>query len=170
MLDFQSKIFNISNNRQFNKLALQIFHYQATENPTYKEYLQYLGTDINKISDISKIPFLPIEFFKNHKIISGNKDYTKIFYSSGTTSSMRSKHYINDLQIYETSFTKTFEHFYGNIDKYCILALLPNYLENESSSLIYMTDYLIKKSGNKNSGFYLNNTDELIEKLIFLNK
>jgi len=170
MIDFRNKIFNISNREQFNDITLQAFRYQAIKNPIYSQYLRYLDTKVNKISEISEIPFLPIDFFKTHKVITNDIGYKKIFYSSGTTNSIRSKHYISDLSIYETSFVKTFEYFYGDIANYCILALLPTYLENESSSLVYMADYMIKKSKNEHSGFYLNNTDDLVKKLHNLNK
>ncbi|MDA3780538.1 MAG: acyltransferase [Bacteroidales bacterium] len=169
MIEFKNKIFNISKQKQFKELAMQVFHYQAKNNSVYNKYLDYLNTAIHKITEISDIPFLPLDFFKTHKIITGNKEYQKIFYSSGTTNSNRSKHYINDLDVYETSFIKTFEYFYGKAENYCILALLPTYLENESSSLVYMTNYLIKKSENEHSGFYLNNTEDLVEKLKLLN-
>ena len=164
------EIFNIENEEQFNELALRIFQYQAENNEVYKEYLFHLGTNISKVDSIYKIPFLPIEFFKTHQIITGDNEPVKTFFSSGTTGMERSNHYITDISIYEQSFVNGFEKQYGDIKDYCILALLPTYLENESSSLVYMVDYLIKKSKNSDSGFYLDNKLELIEKLSFLEK
>ncbi|MCG8410596.1 MAG: acyltransferase [Bacteroidales bacterium] len=159
------KIFSIKTPEQFNEIALRIFAFQAQNNPVYKEYLFHLGTEISSVDSYLKIPFLPIEFFKTHKIITGNNNIEKTFFSSGTTGMQRSNHHICDLSIYEQSFLKAFEQQYGKPDDYCILALLPTYLENESSSLVYMVNKLINESKNSNSGFYLNNTEDLITKL-----
>lgn len=164
------EIFNIQHDEQFSQLALRIFNYQAENNPVYKEYLFHLGTNISEVDSIYKIPFLPIEFFKTHKVVSGKQKIQKTFYSSGTTGMDRSNHHIADLSIYEQSFLQGFENHYGNIKDYCVLALLPTYLENESSSLVYMADALIQKSGNAHSGFYLHNISELVEKLSILEK
>lgn len=167
MLPFNpEEIFDIENENQFNDFALKVFNYQAENNPVYKEFLFYLGVRVSSIDFYQNIPFLPIEFFKSHQILSGAADYKMIFYSSGTTGSKRSRHYIKDLALYETSFLKTFSRFYGDVDEYCILALLPTYLENESSSLVYMVDQLIQKSGHPESGFYLNSIEELAQKLV----
>ncbi len=117
------------------------------------------------ITALHHIPFLPIEFFKSHQLISGEAPVQEIFTSSGTTGMVQSKHYVTDLKIYEESYRKAFELFYGNIDDYCILALLPSYLERDGSSLIYMADDLIKQSKHPDSGFYLNNYEELLVKL-----
>ncbi len=166
MYPFQpEKVFKIDNENQFNKFALDLFNYQAENNPVYHEYLYLLGINTSSVDSYQKIPFLPIEFFKSHKVISGNKDYEKVFYSSGTTGETRSKHYIKNIQLYENSFFTAFRRFYGAIKQYCVLALLPTYLENESSSLVYMVDHLIKKSTHPESGFYLNNIEALASKL-----
>ena len=164
------KIFDIKSDDQFNEIALRIFNYQAENNAVYKEYLFHLGTNISSINSINEIPFLPIEFFKTHSVITGENKPVKTFFSSGTTGMERSNHHLTDINIYEQSFVKGFENQYGNISDYCILALLPTYLENESSSLVYMVNHLIKKSGNPHSGFYLNNILDLVEKLTFLEK
>ena len=156
-------IFNINSDKEFNEIALQIFHYQAKNNVVYKEYLNYLNTDVNKIESIDRIPFMPIEFFKTHKIITDNLETTKIFKSSGTGFSGRSSHYVSDIKLYEQSFNEGFKYFYGNIKDYCILGLLPSYVENGDSSLIYMVESLIKQSENTESGLYLNNYNELIK-------
>lgn len=145
---------------------MAIFRYQAVENEVYCQYIKALKVNVDKITEPEQIPFLPIEFFKTHEIITIPIAIgSKIFTSSGTTGSIQSKHYVNDIRIYEKSYRKGFEHFYGNIEEYCILALLPSYLEREGSSLIYMMDDLIKKSKHPQSGFYLNNYDELLLKL-----
>ncbi len=163
------EIFSITNEREFNELALRIFNYQAENNKVYKEYLFHLGTNVAAINHIEDIPFLPIEFFKSHKVITGEQEPIKTFYSSGTTGSDRSNHLITDISVYETSFSKSFEKHYGKIEDQCILALLPTYLENESSSLVYMVDHLIQNSNHPDSGFYLNNIDDLASKLKKLN-
>ncbi len=155
------KIFKIEHERQFNDFALKIFNYQAEKNLVYKEFLFHLGVNLSSVDNYKNIPFLPIEFFKTHKVISGNQDYKKIFYSSGTTGKSRSKHYLKNITLYENSFMSAFSRFYGDIKDYCVLALLPTYLENDSSSLVYMVDQLIQKSTHPESGFYLNNIEAL---------
>ncbi|HSH53177.1 MAG TPA: hypothetical protein VK982_15740, partial [Bacteroidales bacterium] len=126
------EIFEIENEGQFNGLALKIFNFQAENNPVYRDYLYHLGVNISSVDSYKNIPFLPIEFFKSHKVISGDQDYKKIFYSSGTTGETRSKHYIKKIQLYENNFSTIFSRFYGNIKNYCVLALLPTYLENKN--------------------------------------
>lgn len=163
------EIFSIRSNDQFNDIALRIFNHQAQNNPVYKKYLFHLGTKVSTINSIEKIPFLPIEFFKTHKVITGTNKPVKTFFSSGTTG-IKSNHHITDITVYEKSFENAFKKFYGNIKDFCILALLPTYLENESSSLVYMVDHFIKASENEESGFYLNNISELGQKLQYLDK
>lgn len=164
------KIFSIKTDKEFEKISLEVFKYQYNNNIVYKTYVDNLNIDIKKIEVIEKIPFLPIEFFKTKKVISGNfEKYDKIFLSSGTNGMQQSKHYVTDIEIYEQSFMKCFELFYGKISNYSIFALLPSYLEREGSSLIYMVDFLIKKTKHR-SGFFLYNYDELIENLIFNEK
>ncbi len=163
-----NNIFNIHNFGDFEKLSLDIFQFQAKNNETYSAYLNHLGIDIDTINNLHQIPFLPIQFFKSHKILSSKEDIQQIFLSSGTTGNTQSKHYVSDLNIYKKSFEKGFEYFYGAITEYTVLALLPSYLERKESSLIYMTNGLIKNSGNPKSGFYLNNLDELYKNLVEL--
>ncbi|MBA3706668.1 MAG: acyl transferase [Bacteroidetes bacterium] len=171
-------IFNIKNFSEFKQLALQVFKYQSVNNGIYSQYLKGLNINVDALTELEQIPFLPIEFFKIHQITTNNPVRTdvhsggqqsatsnQIFTSSGTTGSVQSKHYVNDISVYETSYRKAFELFYGDIEEYSILALLPSYLEREGSSLIYMADDLIKKSKHPQSGFYLDNYDELIEVL-----
>lgn len=154
------KIFS-DDNFNFEEIALQLFKFQYTHNLVYKQFADYLRINVSNVQTVQQIPFLPIEFFKTHRIISSNAKPQKIFESSGTTGQITSKHMVTDLKLYEESFEKGFEQFYGNIEDWTILALLPSYLERDTSSLVYMVDDLIKKSKNPNSGFFLNNLDEL---------
>lgn len=165
---FRNRIFNIGSSKEFELLALEIFQYQAKNNRFYKQFLTVLNFDTALVKKITDIPFLPIDFFKRFEIITGTYQPQEIFLSSGTTGIKQSKHFVADVSIYETSYSKSFEQFYGTIEDYVFLALLPSYLEREGSSLIYMVNDLIKKSNNENSGFYLNNIDELAAKLNML--
>ncbi|HNF31775.1 MAG TPA: acyl transferase, partial [Bacteroidia bacterium] len=117
-----------------------------------------------KIDSISKIPFLPISFFKTKKVVTGNIDSSAIVFSSSrTTGTEPSLHYVSDISLYEKAFTQAFNHFYTSTDQWCILALLPSYLEREGSSLVYMCQHLVEKTGKKNSGFYLNDFRKLAD-------
>lgn len=149
----------------FLEKSLAVFRFQAENNPVYKEYLNGIGCDINRVDSLEKIPFLPISFFKTHKVIADKNEPKKIFLSSRTTGNVPSKHFVTDISVYEMAFRKGFEHFFGNIQDYTILALLPSYLEQENSSLVYMISDLIKQTNKKDSGFYLHNFDTLITKL-----
>ena len=161
-------IFSISNQKQFEKIALKTFRYQYENNRVYHEFCDYLKTEIHKIKTIQQIPFLPIQFFKSHAVLSNSNPIEATFSSSGTTGMITSKHLVADVSLYEDSYRNAFSQFYGNIEDYVVLALLPSYLEREGSSLIYMVDDLIKLSNNPNSGFYLHNHEDLIQKLIAL--
>jgi len=162
--ELASKIFLLQSDQEFNDLSLQIFRYQYFHNDVYRQYVNNLGIDHQAIDHYSGIPFLPIEFFKTHKIISG-KDTTvqMVFSSSGTSGSESSKHYISDLNLYEDSFLKGFELFYGPPAQYILLALLPSYLERKGSSLVYMAEKLIRATGHPDSGFYLKHSDQLVK-------
>ncbi len=161
-MNWNQKIFSITNNRAFNEVALEVFRYQAANNEVYKSYLQHLKCDIDNVNSIEAIPFLPISFFKSHKVVTGCQPAQITFTSSGTTGSATSKHFVADLLVYENSFKKGFEIFYGKITDCCVLALLPSYLERKGSSLIYMMEHLIADSKHSKSGFYLRNHEELI--------
>ena len=161
-------IFNIQSENDFKTMAFKVFNYQFENNSVYRSFCDLLYIHPSDITSIKDIPFLPIQFFKSHRVLSSSKPIEKIFSSSGTTGSDTSKHYVTDLSIYENSFQKGFEQFYGNIKDYVILALLPSYLEREGSSLIYMAEVLIKQSKHKESGFYLNNLTELKDLLLKL--
>ena len=147
----------------FEKRALRLFKEQSQKCLPYNQYLKLLKTDVESISSLAEIPFLPIQFFKTHSIIAKGKKPAIRFSSSGTTGMERSQHLVTDLSLYEYSFRTAFELFYGDIEKYRFIALLPSYLEREGSSLIYMCEDLIKRSKHPQSGFYLNNLDELSE-------
>ena len=151
------KIFDIKSINDFNELALDIFYYQSKNIPIYQKYLKQLKIDPFSIKNIDSIPFLPIRFFKSHKIANAKETYQQIFKSSGTTDSLRSKHYVTSLDLYEKSFVKAFENIYGPLQNHTILALLPSYLEQGESSLIYMVNHLIKNSS-KNSQYISTNT------------
>ena len=156
------QIFSIASESDFETLALQVFQYQYAHNHVYREYINHLKINTDEIKSYTDIPFLPIDFFKSHKVVTTTHKEDKVFTSSGTTGSIVSKHHIARLSIYEHSFQQAFENFYGNPSSFCILALLPSYLERGGSSLVYMCDQLIEQSQHPNSGFYLNNLDELI--------
>lgn len=160
----ENEIFNIKNEEDFDAVALKIFQYQYNQVTIYREFCNHLKIDFQDINSIQNIPFLPIEFFKTHHIISEGKKAEATFSSSGTTGKITSKHYITNLKLYEESFIKGFQLFYGNPEDWTILALLPSYLEREGSSLIYMVSSLIEKS-NASSGFFLHNVEALIEKI-----
>ncbi len=154
---------------EFEQVALEIFYYQAKNNPIYSAYLNFLGKKPSEVQGIDQIPFLPIELFKYHKIVT---EYFTLpdelfvrFRSSGTTGMVRSTHYIYNIELYERSFTRGFEYFYGDVKDYVILALLPTYLEREDSSLIYMVEGLMQLSGHKENGFYLYDYKKLYRRL-----
>lgn len=159
------QIFSIGNEREFNDIALAIFHQQAENCLVYKQYLNYLKIASKEIDHYTEIPFLPISFFKSHSVVSSSKPVAITFSSSGTTGQLPSKHLVQDLVIYETSYNKAFELFYGKANDYCILALLPSYLERDGSSLIYMADDLLKQSPHPLSGYFLHNHEELFQTL-----
>lgn len=164
--EFKAAVISLKENDQnFEPLALEIFRYQAEQNPIYKAFLKNLGVNPLKVSHLEKIPCLPISFFKSHKIVSGQIEIQHIFESSGTTGTQNSRHYISDLPFYEFLSLKSFEKIYGPVTDYHILALLPNYLERDSSSLVYMVKGFIYNSFSTDSGFYLDETGELLYRL-----
>ncbi len=151
---------------EFETKALRVFRYQAENNNVYNQYIKLLGIDIKSVTTIKQIPFLPISFFKYHKIITGLSDYEKVFLSSGTTQKVRSKHFVKDINLYIRSFTQGFKHFFGGISNYCLLALLPSYIEQGNSSLVFMIEHLIKLTGCPYSGFYLYDFEKLKESIL----
>jgi phenylacetate-coenzyme A ligase PaaK-like adenylate-forming protein len=161
-------IFTISSHKQFEKIALKVFRFQYENNLVYNEFCQFLKTDPHKVKSLQQIPFLPIQFFKSHAVVSNSNPIQETFTSSGTTGMITSKHLVTDVSLYEESYRRGFAEFYGNIEDYVVLALLPSYLEREGSSLIYMVKDLIELSNQADSGFYLNDHDALISKLVEL--
>jgi phenylacetate-coenzyme A ligase PaaK-like adenylate-forming protein len=149
-------------------MALKVFRYQYENNKVYKEFCDFLKTDVQKVKSLQQIPFLPIQFFKSHEVVSNTNEIQETFTSSGTTGMITSKHLVTDVSLYEQSYRQAFSQFYGNIEDYAVLALLPSYLERSGSSLIHMVKDLIELSNNEHSGFYLHNYNELITKLIEL--
>ncbi|WP_200974288.1 acyl transferase [Echinicola sp. 20G] len=150
----------------FEKLALDLFQFQAKENAIYRSYLEARGVDSKAVKKVEEIPFLPIQFFKKFPVVCGKKDDFSSFYSSsGTTGQITSKHFIWSEETYLKHAEKIFEDFYGDLRDYHILALLPAYLERKGSSLVAMADYFIEHSRSGDSGFYLYNYKALIEKL-----
>lgn len=162
------RIFSASESQDFENLALDVFHFQYQNCTVYQKFCDALDLDVNAVQALNNIPFLPVELFKKHQVVSFNGDPEIVFSSSGTTGSIRSTHYVYDLKLYEKSFLKSFRLFYGDPSDYCILALLPAYLEREGSSLVYMADQLIKASGHPLGGFHLNDLGVLNEKLKML--
>jgi len=158
-------VFSIKNEWQFNDIALQVFRYQAENCAVYKEFIAGLKIDPSRVTEVLQIPFLPIEFFKSHPVLSSAEPVEITFTSSGTTGITTSSHFVTDVSWYTESFRAAFKLFYGDIKNYTILALLPSYLEREGSSLICMADDLIKQSNNPDSGFFLYNHDELYDQL-----
>ena len=161
-------IFTISNQKQFEKIALKVFRFQYENNAVYRSFCELLKVEKGSVKSLQQIPFLPIQFFKSHDVLSSPEAIQETFTSSGTTGMITSKHLITDVTLYEESYRNAFSEFYGNIEDYAVLALLPSYLERSGSSLIYMVKDLIESSNNEHSGFYLHNYDELISKLIEL--
>ncbi len=155
---FQS-VFNISSSTNFEEKALAIFKHQLENNKVYGEYCRLIKR--TNPQSLKEIPFLPISFFKSHKVVSNTDEHKIIYTSSGTTGMVTSKHYVTDLEIYDSSLDKSFEITYGKHEDYVILALLPHYLERSGSSLVYMAQRWIEKSDHPSSGFYLNNIKEL---------
>lgn len=145
----------------FAGLALELFRFQYQHNAVYRKFCNTLNTDINSIDNIRKIPFLPISFFKSHVIKTTDFEPAVVFESSGTTKTINSKHYVKDIEIYKNCFLKTFSLFYGNPSDWCIIGLLPSYLERNNSSLVMMVNELIKQSKHPDSGFYLNEFEKL---------
>ncbi len=160
MAEFRNKIFDITT-QSFEKLSLDVFRFQYQNNLLYRSYVDELKIKINKVGSLAEIPFLPISFFKTHEIKTTSFEAEIIFESSGTTQTISSKHYVKDAGLYKESFTKGFEKFYGDIKDWCIIGLLPSYLERNNSSLVMMVDEMIRISSHTQSGFYLNEHEKL---------
>ena len=168
--NIRKQIFELQSPEGFEKLAMQIFRYQCEHNDVYRKFVLQLHRKVDEIKRPDQIPFLPIEFFKTQKVVCGSFDEEAIFTSSGTSQQLTSNHFVKDLKVYENSFHTTFKKMVGEPEKLTILALLPSYLERKGSSLIYMTDHLIKRSRFKESGFYRNEYEQLHKLLIKLKR
>lgn len=155
---------------EFESMALEVFRFQYRNNMVYNEFCTHLGKLPEAVNRWEDIPFLPIEFFKSKKVVCSGQEPEIVFLSSGTTGSITSKHHVASLDLYHQSYLTGFRQFYGAIEEYCVLALLPSYLERKGSSLIYMVDDLILKSGHVDSGFYLDNLSALRKKLLELDQ
>lgn len=165
----EDKIF-AARQENFSSIALEMFRFQYEQCNIYRQFCDALRIDVNKIDTVNKIPFLPISFFKTHTVQTTEFIPDAVFESSGTTTTVNSKHLVKDIALYRDSFLKAFELFYGNPAEGCILGLLPSYLERKNSSLVMMVDELIKQSNHPQSGFYLNEYDKLSSTLNELEK
>ena len=160
-IELEEKVFALNNEKDFASIALDVYHFQFNANPVYQDYCTVLGRTPDQVRALHDIPFLPISFFKSHRIETTSFNPELVFKSSGTTGAATSTHYVKHARIYRESFRKGFSLFYGDIRNYCILGLLPSYLERTESSLVYMVKQLVEDSGHRDSGFYLNNLDQL---------
>jgi hypothetical protein len=165
--EWHDKIFSVSG-AGFEPLALEIFHFQYKNNPVYRGYVNAIKASSPGINSIDEIPFLPISLFKSHEIKSGDFLPGAVFNSSGTSQTGQSTHHVKDISIYTDSFSRTFQKFYGQPSDWCILGLLPSYLERNDSSLVFMVDSLIRQSRHENSGFYLDDFEKLFNVLKLL--
>lgn len=163
---FKHSIFNLQDHGEFNEITLSLFRYQYKNNRIYKRFVDALGVSETKVYHPEQIPFLPVSFFKTHKIITGDFAEEMIFESSGTTGMDTSKHYIVDTDLYQRSFTKGLELFYGDLSQYAVFALLPSYLERNNSSLVYMVEKIMFQSNRAMGGFFLNELSELKQQLL----
>lgn len=158
-------IFDIKAEHDFLAASLKTFRYQYDYIEVYRKFVDYLKINPEEIESLDEIPFLPIEMFKNHQILNKNASTDLFFQSSGTTQMNLSKHFIADENIYQESIYKSFEQFIGKPEDFIFLGLLPSYLEKQNSSLIYMVDYLMKKSGKSENGYFLYNHEDLFRLL-----
>jgi len=167
MIAFPEKnLFAIDTPSQFEEQALAVFRFQYEHIPVYRNFVSLLGLSPERVTAVEQIPFLPVEFFKHHRVYLSTVDEPEvIFTSSGTTGQITSQHLVRHQALYTTSFMQAFRQFYGAPSDYCILALLPSYLERSGSSLVYMADHLIQQSGHPLSGFFLHNYDDLLRSI-----
>ncbi|MEE0960991.1 MAG: acyltransferase [Bacteroidales bacterium] len=161
MTPLKERIFTLESKEDFEECCLQVFKWQYECNAVYKKWCELLNRKPENTTQSNQIPFLPISFFRTHKVVSFSEEPKGFFMSSGTASSIRSRHWIRDYSTYERSFSLCFERFFGNVEQYCFIAILPNYQEQANSSLIYMIDHLVKSSRQKDSGFYPYDIDKV---------
>ncbi len=167
--EWNDKVFSVKA-AQFDRLALEIFAFQYTHNALYAQYADAVGRPPVKVNSIEEIPFLPIRFFKSHQVVTGSFVPEAVFESSGTTQTINSRHLVKSLDVYRQSFLQAFQLFYSAVSNWCIIGLLPSYLERSNSSLVVMADELIKQSGHPDSGFYLYEHEKLFNTLRELEK
>jgi phenylacetate-coenzyme A ligase PaaK-like adenylate-forming protein len=162
--ELEDKIFT-TEDTEFEGLALAVFQFQYKNNPLYRQYIDLLSLNPSLVTSINKIPFLPIEFFKTRRVATTDFSEEATFESSGTTQTTPSRHFIKDLSLYQRSFERSFQNVYGRVSDWCILGLLPAYLERANSSLVFMVNQLITQSRNEHSGFYLYEFEKLSQVL-----
>lgn len=167
--EWNDKVFSVTA-PDFDRLALDTFAFQYTHNALYAQYADAVGRPPVKVNSIAEIPFLPIRFFKSHRVVSGCFVPEAVFESSGTTQTINSRHLVKSLDTYRQSFMEAFQLFYGPVSGWCVIGLLPSYLERSNSSLVVMADELIKQSGHADSGFYLYEHEKLFSTLQALEK
>jgi hypothetical protein len=156
---------SLISDHNFENTALDVFRYQFTHCEVYRRFCRQLGKEREKVTQLNQIPFMPTSAFKSHRIIDTDNEPALIFESSGTTGQLPARHYVRDAGVYEQSFLITFQQYYGSPNEYCILALLPTYLQRKHSSLVYMTDTLMKISAHPNNGFFLDEFSALSYRL-----
>jgi phenylacetate-coenzyme A ligase PaaK-like adenylate-forming protein len=161
----RNRIFSITSDEEFNDTAIEIFRYQVEENPVYKLFVSGLDINPESVNTVTEIPFLPIEFFKNHRIISGPYNHELFFESSGTTGSATSRHYLTDPEIYHESFLSGFRYFFGDPRDWMFAAMLPSYIERGNSSLVYMCEHLIRMSSDIRSRFWMKDSPSMPDTL-----
>lgn len=166
--NYLNNMLSISSTMDFESLAMEAFTYQVENVAVYQSFCRNLGIDLKQIKKPDQIPFLPVEFFKNHRLIADGKSSQLLFTSSGTTGTGNSSHFVASKDIYDASLLNGFRYYYGNPSHYCFLGLLPSYLERKESSIIYMVSRLMELSSHKDNGFYLNNLEDLFLKLKML--
>jgi len=162
--ELEDKIFDIQRHG-FEQLALELFRHQANENVLYRSFIQALKVDPSSVSSVASIPYLPVSFFKHHDVVTGNFAPEIVFESSGTTLTGNSRHMVKSADLYRRSFTEGFRLFYGSPEEWCIIGLLPSYLERKNSSLVMMVNDLIELSEHPASGFYLYEHEKLAASL-----
>jgi hypothetical protein len=166
---FKSQLYTV-NDHSFKDIALRLFRFQAIHNPVYAAFLKNLGLDAGQITTLEAIPFMPISFFRYHAIKTGAWTDDVSFSSSGTTGQVSSIHHVESLSFYQQHAERCFQHFFGDLNSYNFLALLPSYLERQNSSLVAMMDHFIEQSRSPHSGFYLDNIDKLLKDVADLKK
>lgn len=165
--EWNDKVFSVKA-PDFDRLALETFALQYAHNTLYAQYADAVGRPPAKVNSVAQIPFLPIRFFKSHQVVCGSFVPEAVFESSGTTQTINSRHLVKSLDTYRQSFLQAFLQFYGPVSDWCIIGLLPSYLERSNSSLVVMADELIKQSGHSSSGFYLYEHERLFNTLQLL--